>query len=247
MSVSQDSLVPAGAVDPIDVVDAVGAVDPVEKAEVPVTIDADAGATLDAPVDTFGADQDRDDPDSSLAPLSEQELTGAVEAVLLVVDSPVTETALAQAAGVPVERVASVLRAVAGRLTAEGSGIDLRQTGGGWRFYTRDVFAPVVERFVLDGAQGRLSRAALETLAVIAYRQPVTRSRIAGIRGVNVDGVVRTLTSRGMVEEAGADPETGAMRYVTTELFLDRLGLTGLDELPSLGPLLPDIDGYDDE
>lgn len=201
------------------------------------------------PADAESVDVDLavQEPDQAPTPLSEQELTGAVEAVLLVADSPVTAAALAQATGVPVERVSGVLRAVADRFAAAGSGIDLRQTGGGWRFYTRDVFAPVVERFVLDGAQGRLSKAALETLAVIAYRQPVTRSRIAGIRGVNVDGVVRTLTSRGLVEEAGADGETGAMRYATTELFLDRLGLTGLDELPSLGPLLPDIDGFDDE
>ncbi len=207
----------------------------------------DPAAAEPAAAESVDVDPAVEEPDQAPTPLSEQELTGAVEAVLLVADSPVTAAALAQATGVPVERVSGVLRAVADRFAAAGSGIDLRQTGGGWRFYTRDVFAPVVERFVLDGAQGRLSKAALETLAVIAYRQPVTRSRIAGIRGVNVDGVVRTLTSRGLVEEAGADGETGAMRYATTELFLDRLGLTGLDELPSLGPLLPDIDGFDDE
>lgn len=221
MSVSQDRRVPVDTSDP-------AAADPADAESVDVDLAVE-------------------EPDQAPTPLSEQELTGAVEAVLLVADSPVTAAALAQATGVPVERVSGVLRAVADRFAAAGSGIDLRQTGGGWRFYTRDVFAPVVERFVLDGAQGRLSKAALETLAVIAYRQPVTRSRIAGIRGVNVDGVVRTLTSRGLVEEAGADSETGAMRYATTELFLDRLGLTGLDELPSLGPLLPDIDGFDDE
>lgn len=208
---------------------------------------SDPAAAEPADAESVDVDLAVQEPDQAPTPLSEQELTGAVEAVLLVADSPVTAAALAQATGVPVERVSGVLRAVADRFAAAGSGIDLRQTGGGWRFYTRDVFAPVVERFVLDGAQGRLSKAALETLAVIAYRQPVTRSRIAGIRGVNVDGVVRTLTSRGLVEEAGADGETGAMRYATTELFLDRLGLTGLDELPSLGPLLPDIDGFDDE
>ena len=224
MSVSQDSLVSGG------------------------DLDADPAGFLDShPDDPDSVPSPPSDQEPSEQELSERELTGAVEAVLLVVDSPVTELALAQAIGVAAERIFQVLRVVADRLTAAGSGIDLRQTGGGWRFYTRDVFAPVVERFVLDGASGRLSKAALETLAVIAYRQPVTRSRIAGIRGVNVDGVVRTLTSRGLVEEAGTDLETGAMRYATTELFLDRLGLTGLDELPSLGPLLPDIDGFDDE
>jgi segregation and condensation protein B len=135
---------------------------------------------------------------------------------------------------------------MAARLTASGSGIDLRETAGGWRFYTRDRFAPVVERFVLDGAQARLSRAALESLAVNAYRQPVTRARVAAVRGVNVDGVIRTLTSRGLIEEAGVDPDTGGQLFGTTELFLDRMGLDSLEELPALGPLLPDIDAIDD-
>ena len=138
------------------------------------------------------------------------------------------------------------LVALANRLSEARSGIELREVGGGWRFYTRDRFAPVVERFVLDGAQSRLSRAALETLAVVAYRQPVTRARVAGVRGVNVDGVVRTLMSRGLIEDVGTDPDTGGLLYRTTDLFLERLGLSDLSELPSLGPLLPDIDGIDD-
>ena len=223
----------------VDVIEPVGVKDSVRASHAD-RMDTD---TPDTDADSGAATDDVAVP----APWTEQELTGAVEAVLLVVDAPVTEAALAQAIGVAVHQVSDAVGALADRLTATGSGIDLRRSGGGWRFYTRDVFAPVVERFVLDGAQGRLSRAALETLAVIAYRQPVTRSRIAGIRGVNVDGVVRTLLSRGVIEEAGTDAETGAMRYVTTELFLDRIGLAGLDELPSLGPLLPDIDGFDDD
>jgi segregation and condensation protein B len=105
----------------------------------------------------------------------------------------------------------------------------------------------VVERFVLDGAQSRLSKAAMETLAVVAYRQPVTRARIAAVRGVNVDGVVRTLVARGMIEEAGTDRDTGGLLYRTTELFIERLGLSSLEDLPPLGPLLPDIEGIDDD
>ena len=176
----------------------------------------------------------------------DHDLAGALEAVLLVVDSPVTESALATAVGHRPARVRELLLELAARYTTASSGIELRELGGGWRFYTRDRFAPVVERFVLDGAQSRLSRAALETLAVVAYRQPVTRSRIAGVRGVNVDGVIRTLMSRGLIEDVGADPDTGGLLYRTTDLFLERLGLSDLSELPSLGPLLPDIDGIDD-
>ena len=170
------------------------------------------------------------------------ELTGALEAILLVVDSPVDELALATAVQAPVMEVTEALTTLSERLTAGGSGIDLRRMRDGWRFYTRDKYAPMVEQFVLDGAQGKLSRAAQETLAVIAYRQPVTRARIAGVRGVNADGVVRTLVSRGLVEEVGTDPDTGGLLYGTTELFLERIGLPSLEELPSLGPLLPDLD-----
>jgi segregation and condensation protein B len=118
----------------------------------------------------------------------------------------------------------------------------LRQVAGGWRLYTRADCAPYVERFVLDGQQARLTQAALETLAVIAYRQPVTRQRVSAVRGVNVDGVVRTLVARGLVVEAGPDEETGATRYRTTNYLLERLGLQSLDELPSLAPLLPELD-----
>ena len=178
--------------------------------------------------------------------VDEAELTGALEAVLLVVDSPVTEEALAAAVGFPPERVRDELHAIANRLAETRSGIHLRQIGGGWRFYTRDRFAPVVERFVLDGQQARLSRAALETLAVIAYRQPVTRARVSAVRGVNVDGVIRTLAARGLIEEDGSDVDTGGLLYRTTELFLERMGLSSLEELPPLGPLLPDIDSIDD-
>lgn len=174
-------------------------------------------------------------------------LRGAVEAVVLVVDEPVAAEALARAVDAPVEQVRATLGELAAEYTASGRGFDLREVGGGWRLYTREEFADVVEQFVLDGQQTRLTRAALETLAVVAYRQPVARARVAAIRGVGVDSVMRTLLGRGLVTENGTDAETGAVLYGTTALFLERLGIASLDELPSLAPLLPDIDGLDGE
>lgn len=209
----------------------------------------DTAAPAPGGVEPSLAVEEREEETPPLAPdlsfVDESELTGALEAVLLIVDTPVTEEALATAVGFPPERVRDELHSIANRLAETRSGIHLRQIGGGWRFYTRDRFAPVVERFVLDGQQARLSRAALETLAVIAYRQPVTRARVSAVRGVNVDGVIRTLTARGLIEEDGADSDTGGLLYRTTELFLERMGLGSLDELPPLGPLLPDVDALD--
>lgn len=173
-------------------------------------------------------------------------LEAVLEALLLVVDQPVEEEALASATGVPEARVAATLARMAGRYTEQQRGLDLRNAGGGWRFYTRDVFAPFVEKLLMDGQRAKLTRAALETLAVIAYRQPVTRSRVAAVRGVNVDGVIRTLQARGLIEEAGSDRETGGYLFRTTELFLERLGLSSLEELPPIAPLLPDVDAIDD-
>lgn len=175
----------------------------------------------------------------------DHDLVGALEAVLLILDNPATAADLAVAVGHTPQRVTAELEALADRYTSAGSGIELREIGGGWRFWTRDRFAPIVERFVLDGAQGRLSKAALESLAVVAYRQPVTRARVSAVRGVNVDGVFRTLTARGLIEEAGSDPDSSAILYRTTPLFLDRMGLTDLAELPSLGPLLPEAADLD--
>jgi segregation and condensation protein B len=207
-----------------------------------VAVDADAGVIeLDGPDDEDAA------ADAGAIDLDDADVAAALESVLLVVDAPAPEEALAAAIGRGVAETRDHLQAIAERLTAAHSGIDLRESGGGWRFYTRDVFAPVVERFVIDGTQTRLSKAALETLAVVAYRQPVTRARISAVRGVNVDGVVRTLLARGMIEEEGADADTGGTLYRTTEMFLERMGLTSLDDLPSLGPLLPDVDQIDDE
>ncbi|WP_244876300.1 SMC-Scp complex subunit ScpB [Winogradskya consettensis] len=175
-----------------------------------------------------------------LKPLDEGELRAALEAILLVVDEPVAEMQLAQIIEQPTERVAAALEDISARYTAAGHGFDLRRAAGGWRLYTRPEYAPYVERFVLDGQSTRLTQAALETLAVVAYKQPVTRSRISAIRGVNCDGVMRTLVTRGLIEECGTEVETGAFLYRTTALFLEKLGLNSVDQLPPLAPFLPD-------
>jgi len=199
---------------------------PVEEAVAPVQeeLDLDLGADVD-PV----------------------ELRGGLEALLFVVDAPVDAATLAAALRCPVPRVRLELAALAADYDERRAGVVLRRVGEGWRLYTREEHAPVVERHLLEGQRNRLTQAALETLAVIAYRQPVTRARVSAIRGVGVDAVVRTLTSRGLIREAGADPDTGGGLYVTTPLFLERLGLTGLDELPELAPLLPDASAVLDE
>jgi len=175
-----------------------------------------------------------------LAPLTDDELRSALESIMLVVDEPVADTQLAEVLGEPLERVAFALAELSAEYTAAGRGFDLRRIAGGWRFYTRPENAAHVQRFVLDGQQARLTQAALETLAVIAYKQPVTRSRISAIRGVNCDGVTRTLVTRGLIEECGSEPENGAYLYRTTPLFLEKLGLDSVDQLPALAPFLPD-------
>ena len=167
-------------------------------------------------------------------------LRACLEAILLVVDEPVPEVVLAQVLERPREEIAREIADLAASYTAESRGFDLREVAGGWRFYTREECAPVVERFVRDGQEVRLTQAALETLAVVAYRQPVSRARVSAVRGVNCDGVMRTLTLRGLVEEAGTEHETGAILYRTTGYFLERLGLPSLDDLPDLAPFLPD-------
>jgi segregation and condensation protein B len=172
---------------------------------------------------------------------------GALEALLFLMDTPVDEDTLAAALRCPVDQVRVGLNELAESYRARRSGITLRQVGEGWRLYTSDEHADVVERFLVDGQRSRLSQAALETLAVIAYRQPVTRARVSAIRGVGVDGVMRTLLSRGLVHEVGTDPDSGGGLYATTPLFLERLGLTGLDELPELAPLLPEASTVLDE
>src|ERR1700683_1077707 len=158
---------------------------------------------------------------------------------------PVSEVVIAQVLERPRAEVSEALRDLAGSYAAEERGFELREVAGGWRFYTREECAPLVERFVSDGQEVRLTQAALATLAVVAYRQPVSRARVSAVRGVNCDGVIRTLVLRGLVEEAGTDPETGAILFATTGYFLERLGLPSLDALPELAPFLPD--NIDDE
>jgi segregation and condensation protein B len=175
------------------------------------------------------------------------ELRPALEALLMVADQPLESVTLAAAVGYPVVEVTDALAALAAEYTEQCRGFDLRNIGGGWRYYTRDEYAAVVEGFVLEGQQARLTQAALETLAVVAYKQPVSRARVSAIRGVNVDGVMRTLLSRGLVEEAGQDHETGANLFRTTSYFLERIGVSSLDELPELAPYLPDMDDLEDE
>jgi segregation and condensation protein B len=175
------------------------------------------------------------------------DLRPALEAVLMVADQPLDHLTLAQAVGHPPPDVEKALAELAQEYTDQERGFELRNVGGGWRYFTRDAYAPAVERFVLDGQQARLTQAALETLAVIAYRQPVSRSRVSAIRGVNVDGVVRTLVTRGLVEEAGIDTESGAILYRTSSYFLERMGLADLSELPDIAPMLPELEDLDDE
>ncbi|GAA3939796.1 SMC-Scp complex subunit ScpB [Actinomadura viridis] len=192
-------------------------------------------APEETPEDVAGADAAPDGAEPGLPGLR-----ASVEAILLVVDEPVAEITLAQLLERPTHEITATLRELSAEYTEQGRGFDLREVAGGWRFYTRDVCAPVVERFVTDGQQARLTQAALETLAVVAYRQPVSRARVSAIRGVNSDGVMRTLTLRGLIEDAGQDPDSQAHLYRTTGYFLERLGLRDLEELPDLGPYLPD-------
>ncbi|GAA4782600.1 SMC-Scp complex subunit ScpB [Streptomyces ziwulingensis] len=186
-----------------------------------------------------------DEEETGTATVADLDLRPALEAVLMVVDEPATEEHLAKILRRPRRRIAEALRELADEYTAQGRGFELRLVAGGWRFYSRPEYAAAVEGFVLDGRQARLTQAALETLAVVAYRQPVSRSRVAAVRGVNCDGVLRTLLQRGLVAEAGTEPETGAILYVTTNHFLERMGLRGLDELPELAPFLPEAEAIE--
>jgi segregation and condensation protein B len=173
-------------------------------------------------------------------------LRACLEAILLVADEPVPAAVIAQVLERPTGEVTAALAELSLSYTEQERGFDLREVAGGWRFYTREECAPVVERFVTDGQEVRLTQAALETLAVVAYRQPVSRSRVSAVRGVNCDGVMRTLTLRGLVEEAGSEPETGALLFRTTGYFLERLGLASVADLPDLAPFLPEADDEQD-
>ena len=176
--------------------------------------------------------------------MSKVEVERSIEAILMVVDEPVTEIILAQV----LERSVQEIEAALEHLTSsyEGRGFTLKKIGGGWRFFSHSDLSATVEKFVLDGQQSRLTQAALETLSVVAYRQPVSRARISAIRGVNVEAVMKTLVVRGLVEESGLEHETGAILYRTTSYFLERLALNSLDDLPALAPYVPNVEGLDD-
>ncbi len=192
--------------------------------------------------------------DDAFPPADDRNPERALEAVLMVVDEPQSVVTLASALNAPVPAVrAAIERLVAdfdGTL-ADGAvrrGFELREVGGGWRIYVREEYERQVRDFVMEQNPTRLSPAALETLAVIAYKQPITRGAVASIRAVNVDSVVRTLLGRGLIAEAFTDPETGAIHYETTPLLLTQLGINSLDELPPISPMLPDgADGFDAE
>jgi len=173
-------------------------------------------------------------------------LRAALEALLLLADEPMSVMTLAEATRTPVEKVESVVAELASEYTEQGRGFDLREVAGGWRFYTRAECSPLIERWILDGQQARLTQASLETLAVIAYQQPVSRGRVSAVRGVNVDGVIKTLLTRGLIEEAGTDSESQAILYRTTGYFLERLGISSLEELPPLAEHLPDLGDLDE-
>jgi len=171
-------------------------------------------------------------------------LSAGVEALLLLADEPMTVMSLAAATRRTVVEVESTISQLVAQYDEQERGFELREVAGGWRYYTRAECSPLVERFVLDGQQARLTQASLETLAVIAYRQPVSRGRVAAVRGVNVDGVIRTLVARGLIEEAGHDD--GSILYRTTSHFLERLGIASLDDLPPLAEHLPDLADLED-
>ncbi|WP_084073000.1 SMC-Scp complex subunit ScpB [Demequina sp. NBRC 110052] len=180
--------------------------------------------------------------------MTDTQTRGAIEAVLMVVDEPVQPAELAAAVGVPVDDVTATLHALRDEYADPEAprGFELREVGGGWRMYSSRLYADVVGAFIVEGQSARLSQAALETLAVVAYRQPVTRGQVSQVRGVNVDSVMKTLSARGLVTEVGE--QGGAVLYGTTTELLDRLGISSLDELPPLAPYLPDladIDGAD--
>ena len=180
-------------------------------------------------------------------PTSDVEVGGALEALLLLAAEPLSVTELAQAVGVPEPVVAETLTELVAFYDETGRGFELRELGGGWRYYTREEHADLVSRYVLEGQQAKLSQAALETLAVIAYSQPISRGRVSAVRGVNVDGVIRTLLARGLIEEAGHDRDSGAVVFATTSYFLERMGLRSLDELPPLAPHLPAVEDLEAE
>ncbi|MFF2052655.1 SMC-Scp complex subunit ScpB [Leifsonia sp. NPDC058194] len=186
------------------------------------------------------------------APVGDADIERALEAILMVADEPMSIVTLATAVGAPVKRVRQAIDVLVEDFDGEAPGgsvrrgFELREVGGGWRVYVRAEYDQVVAGYVLQQNPTKLSQAALETLAVIAYKQPISRGAIASIRAVNVDSVVRTLLGRGLITELFTDSETGAINYGTTDLLLTQLGINSVDELPKISPLLADgAEGFD--
>ena len=182
---------------------------------------------------------------------SDRDVIRELEAILMVAEEPQSVVVLASALDVPLAQVKTALEALVADYNGESGGpqrgFELREVGGGWRLYVREAYDHAVTRLIRDQVPAKLSQAALETLAVIAYKQPVTRGHVSAIRAVNVDTVIRTLLGRGLIQESHTDPETGAIFYVTTSLLLQELGIESLDQLPPLSPLLDDgAEGFDD-
>jgi len=179
-------------------------------------------------------------------PRYQADLFAALEAILIVSDEPLTLDQLTKATGHPGEQIEATLEAIQrdydGHEGGKVRGFQLRHVAGGWRIYTRAEHADIIGSFMLQGATQKLSQASLEALSIIAYLQPATRSRVAQIRGVNSDSVIRTLMTRGLIAEDGVEEFTGAVRYTTTDYFLELLGINSIDELPKISPLLPGVD-----
>jgi segregation and condensation protein B len=171
----------------------------------------------------------------------------ALEALLMLATEPVSAADLAEAVGEPIAAVAATLAELADFYRSSGRGFELREVGGGWRYYTCEEHAELIAQWLLEGQRATLSQAALETLAVVAYLQPITRGRVSAVRGVNVDGVMRTLATRDLIEEVGRDEDSGARLFATTGLFLERMGLSDLSQLPPLAPHLPEASALEAE
>jgi segregation and condensation protein B len=212
-----------------------------EQGEIELTDEFDSDTRLSLVKDAEVSETIIDEVPSIGAP----SLKAGIEAILLVVDEPVNAITLAQITNSPEIEVLKTLKSIQKEFDSREGGITLREIAGGWRFYTNEHSGEVVERFLKDGQTARLTQASLETLAVIAYKQPVSRGRVAAIRGVNVDGVVRTLLNRGLIEEAGSDNESQAVLYKTTPYFLERVGIANLEELPPVADYLPNMAALD--
>ncbi len=213
--------------------EAAGAAEPVDE----------VGTEAAEPVDEAAADAAAAVADTSeLAPLGD-EARRALEAVLMVADQPIEAALLGQLVERSPQQVEDLLAGLAASYEEDGRGFQLVRVAGGWRFQSHEDLSPYVERFILSGQSARLSAAALETLAIVAYKQPISRAQVSAIRGVNVDGVMRTLQQRGYIDEVGKDPGPGQpSMFGTTSLFLEKLGLNDVDELPSLGDFIPGAD-----